>query len=267
MDRNSRCRSWLPTFVAVLGALCVDRCAFVVSPLSATAQDKKAAAPKVLYAVPLVVKPGEKQTLALRGKNLDAVKDVKVSGADGATVKFVAAKKVAVPNNYPGERVGDSEVEIELHLPKDAKAVTLTVAGPGGESEYKPLVADDTPAVKEKEPNDGFGQAQVIPIPSAVDGTIQSERDTDVFRFDGKKGEKLRIEVVAAKYGSPVDAMIVLYDAGRRVIDSADDVAGSSDPSLGVTLPADGAYYLSVLDAHDLGGPNFVYRLVVMRAK
>ena len=48
--------------------------------MSATAQDKKAAAPKVLYAVPLVVKPGEKQKLALRGKNLDAVKDVKVSG-------------------------------------------------------------------------------------------------------------------------------------------------------------------------------------------
>jgi hypothetical protein len=237
--------------------------------LLASAQDKKPAAPKALYAVPLVVKPGEKQKLALRGKNLDTAKDVKVSGADGAKVKFISAKKVAVPNNYPGERVGDSEVEIELELPKDAKpgAVMLTVVGPGGESAYKPLVADDTPAVKEKEPNDGFEQAQLIPVPCAVDGTIKAERDADVFKFDGKKGEKLRIEVIAARYGSPVDGLIVLYDADRRVIDSADDGAGSPDPLLNVTLSKDGTYYLSVIDAHDLGGANFGYRLVVKKEK
>lgn len=233
---------------------------------SSPAQDKKKpadkAAPKVLYAIPLVVTPGEKQKLALRGKNLDAIKDVKVSGADGATAKVLAAKKVGVPNNYPGERVGDSEVEIELDLPKGAKTVTLAV----GESTYTPLVADDTPAVKEKEPNDGFEQAQPLTVPCAVDGTIKTERDADVFKFDGKKGEKLRFEVVAAKYGSPVDALIVLYDADRRVIDSADDVPGSSDPSLLVTLPKDGTYYLSVIDAHDLGGANFGYRLVVKKS-
>src|SRR5829696_9989770 len=92
-------------------------------PTSA-AQDKKKGAkspdPKVLYTVPLVVKPGEKQKLAVRGKNLDAVKEVKVGGAD-VKAKVLGAKKVAVPNNYPAEKVGDSEVEIELELPKDVK--------------------------------------------------------------------------------------------------------------------------------------------------
>ena len=65
----------------------------------------------------------------------------------GTTVKFLAAKKVGVPNNYPGERVGDSEVEIELDAPKGLKpgALTLTAVGPNGESEYKPLVAEDQP--------------------------------------------------------------------------------------------------------------------------
>src|SRR5438552_11660646 len=97
----------------------------LITSSGSIAQNKKKAAkppdPKVLYAVPLVVKPGEKQKLALRGKNLDAVKEVKVTGADAATVKVLAAKKVTVPNNYPADRVGDSEVEIELELPKDAK--------------------------------------------------------------------------------------------------------------------------------------------------
>ena len=47
---------------------------------------KKEPPPKVLYAVPLVAKPGAKQKLALRGKNLATVKDVKVNGADAAKV-------------------------------------------------------------------------------------------------------------------------------------------------------------------------------------
>src|SRR5262245_53955286 len=93
--------------------------AALVATAPATSQDKnqpKKEQPKVLYAVPLVVKPGEKQKLALRGKNLDAVKEVKVGGADDAKVKVLGAKKVPVPNNYPADRVGDSEVEIELEL-------------------------------------------------------------------------------------------------------------------------------------------------------
>src|SRR5262249_994232 len=71
--------------------------------------EKKEPPPKVLYSVPLVAKVGEKQKLSLRGKNLAAVKDVKVNGADGAKIKLLSAKAAAVPNNYPGDRVGDSE--------------------------------------------------------------------------------------------------------------------------------------------------------------
>ena len=241
---------------------------FAIAP-SVTSQDKKPLekkdAPRVLYAVPLVAKPGEKQKLSLRGKNLAAVKEVKVSGSADAKVKVLGAKAAGVPANYPAERIGDSEVEIELDLPKDVKPdeVKLTAIGPGGESNaYALLIRDDIPTIAEKEPNDGFDQAQPIAVPAAVEGTIKSEKDVDVFKFEGKQGDKLRIEVQARRFGSPVDAMIVLYDAGKRIVDSA-DTTGSPDPILVVLLPKDGAYYISLLDAHDLGGANFGYRLVV----
>ncbi len=242
----------------------------------ATSQDKKEPdkkkdpPPKVLYAVPLVAKLGEKQKLALRGKGLAAVKDVKVAGADEAKVKVLGAKAVGVPANFPGDRVGDSEVEIELELPKDAKpgAVKLTAVGPGGDSNaYTLLVRDELPAVAEKEPNDGFDQAQKVAVPAAIEGTIKNERDVDVFKFEGKKGDKVRIEVQAARFGSPLDALVVLYDANRAVVDSADDTDGTPDPVLKVALPKDGVYYISVIDAHDLGGANFGYRLVVRPEK
>ncbi len=223
-------------------------------------------APKVLYAVPLVAKSGEKQKLALRGKNLASVKEVKVTGIDGVKLKVLGAKAVAVPNNYPGDRVGDSEVEVELEMPKGAKPgeVKLTAANAAGDSNaYTLLVRDELPAVAEKEDNGGFDTAQAVSLPCAVEGLSKSEKDVDVFKFEGKKGAKIRIEVQAARFGSPVDGFLTVFDADRKVLDSADDVNGSADPVLTAVLPRDGTYFISLIDAHDLGGANFGYRLVV----
>jgi hypothetical protein len=237
----------------------------------ATAQDKKKSknkdgSPKLLYAVPLVARPGEKQKIALRGKQLDGVKGVKVLGADGAKLKLLGAKGVPVPNNYPAERVGDSEVEVELELPKGAKpgAVKLLAAGDKGESEpYTLLLRDALPAVAEKEDNGGFENSQKVALPCAIEGTIKGERDVDVFAFAGKKGDKVSVEVQAARFGSPLDGFLMLHGADRKLLATSDDANGSADPAITVTLPADGTYFVSLIDAHDLGGPNFGYRLII----
>jgi hypothetical protein len=229
-------------------------------------QPEKKDLPKVLYAMPLVVKTEVKQKLTLRGKGLADVKEIEVVGVEDARIKVLGGKAAAVPNNYPGERVGDSEVNFELELPKGAKPgeVKLIAIGPGGKSNpYTLLLRDELPAVDEKEPNDGFEQAQTITIPTAIEGSIKAERDVDVYIFAGKKGDKLRIEIQAARFGSPLDAMLTLYDADRRVIDSAHEAPNNPDPILNITLPKDGTYYLSAIDCNDLGGSNFGYRLVI----
>ena len=221
--------------------------------------DKKKDAPKVLYAVPLVAAPGSKQKVTLRGKHLDAVKEVTASG--GATLKVLGAKKAPPPNNYPADRVGDTEVEVELTLPKDSKpGVTLAVAGA---EPYKLLIPDELPAVAEKEPNDGYGAAQPVTAPCAVVGVIHQEKNPDVFRVAGKAGQKLRAEVQAARFGSPLDGILTVVDETRRFVAANDDADGSRDPAVSATLPRDGVYYLSLIDAHDLGGAGFGYRLVV----
>lgn len=241
----------------------------VASILSAPAasQDKKPPkkdGPRILYAVPLVAKPGEKQKLALRGKGLDAVKEVAAAGADGATVKVLAAKKVGVPNNFPAERVGDSEVEVELELPTGAKDVTLTAAGA---EPYKLLLRDDLPAVAEQEENGGFDAAQPVPLPCAVEGTIKGERDVDVFKVEATAGDVLRVEVQAARFGSPVDSLVTVHAADRTLLAAADDANKTADPVLTVKLPRAGPVFVAVIDAHDLGGPNFGYRLVLRKDK
>ncbi|HEY1187174.1 MAG TPA: PPC domain-containing protein [Gemmata sp.] len=240
-------------------------CAFTAAQ-EKKAGPKKAPAPNVLYTVPLTVTPGGKQKLSLRGKNLASVKEVKVSGADGAKLKVLGAKAVGVPNNYPGDRVGDSEVEIELELPKGAKpgAVKLTAVNGGGESDpYTLLMRDALVPVVEKEENGAFTSAQPLTVPCAVEGTIKAERDVDVFQFACKKGQEIRIEVQAARFGSPLDGFVSVCDANRNILASADDVSGSADPVLTFTAPRDGTYFISLIDANDLGGANFGYRLIM----
>ena len=149
------------------------------------AQDKKKPEPKdtprLLYTVPLAAAPGQKAKLVLRGLKLDTVTAIKAD----APVKLLSKKKAAGPNNFPPEKAGDSECEIEVELPRDfaAASLELTATGPGGSGTYKLTVAVGT---AEKEPNDGFATAQELTLPATVDGTIGRDRDVDVFRFAGR---------------------------------------------------------------------------------
>ncbi len=215
--------------------------------------------PVARYAIPLAIPAGPKAKVVLRGAKLDTATEVK---ADAGTLKITRKGKVTPPNNYPVEKIGDSEVEVEIELPADFKgeAVTFTVVTPGGTSEplSVPLGKGATP---EKEPNDGFDKAQELSMPAIVDATISREKDTDVFKVVGKKGQKLT--VAATSHGSPADLLLSVYDANRQLLLTVDDVGGKTDPSAAVTLPADGVYYISVLEAHDLGGTGFGYRLTV----
>ena len=74
----------------------------------------------------------------------------------------------------------------------------------------------------EREPNDTPQQATPMKIPGAVSGYIAAPKDgqTDVdhFRFHAKVGERLVMETIAARTGSPVDTRIdVLWPDGTPV--------------------------------------------------
>ncbi len=215
--------------------------------------------PVARYTIPLALPASPKAKIALRGAKLDTATEVK---ADAGALKITRKGKVAAPNNYPAEKIGDSEVEVEIELPADFKgeAVKFTVVTPGGTSE--PLTVPlGKGATVEKEPNEGFDKAQELTLPATVDGTISRERDTDVFKVVGKQGQKVRI--AASSHGSPADLLFSVYDASRQLLLTVDDLGGKPDPSAELTLPADGVFYVSVLEAHDLGGTGFAYRLTI----
>jgi hypothetical protein len=239
------------------------------------AQDKKPPdkkdkdSPKVVVALPLGVAAAKATKVTLRGLKLDTATEVRVA-VPGAAAKVVSKDKATVPNMQDAGRVGDTQIEVEVTLPAAAPegVAELVVVTPAGDSApHKLLVEKTIPVIAEKEPNNGFLQAQPIALPQAVDGSIGQSQDVDVFRFEGKAGQRVLLEVLAARHGSALDSYLSLHDAGGQLLATSDDIEGSTDSRLEVVLPKDGAYFATVMDANDTGGPAHVYRLVVKEKK
>lgn len=231
------------------------------------AQDKekkndKKTEPAVLVALPLAAAPGQTAKLTLRGHHLNQTKEIKLPHGFG-DAKILSKGKSDPPDKLPSEKFGDTHVEIELILSdKLTGNVKLTVVTGAGETKPYPLLVETKLAVTaDKEGNDGFREAQPVKLPTVIDGRIERQRDVDVFKIAGKAGQKLVAEVFAARHGSALDGVLTLYTAGGNQVATSDDQKGSFDPRLETVLPADGVYFLALVDAHDTGGDLHLYRL------
>jgi len=230
---------------------------------------EKKETPHVIVAIPLGVPAGKTTKVTLRGLKLDTATEVRIR-TPKATAKVLSKGKATVPTMQDAKNVGDTQIELDLTLPADTPegAVDIVVVTSTGEAApHKLLVEKTIPVIAEKEPNNGFKQAQAIALPQAVDGVISQNQDVDVFHFEGKAGQRVVIEVLAARYGSALDSYLTLHDADGRLLATSDDIEGSTDSRIDMMLPKDGAYFASIVDAHDTGGPAHVYRLVLKEKK
>ena len=231
------------------------------------AEDKKPdETPKVFVAQPLTVARGSTGKLKLRGLKLAEASEVRIEGAAGS-VKLLGKDKAALPNGAEAAKWGDTQVEIELVAP-DAESVSLIVKTPGGETKpyTLPLAAADS-LVVDKEPNDGFAQAQPIELGKIVVGAIDPPQNVDVYLYDCAAAERIVVTVEAAKYGSLLDAALKIYDAQGAELAGGDDQKDLLDPKVELALPSAGKYWIVVFDSQDQGSPAHGYRLSVRRSQ
>jgi hypothetical protein len=264
----SKRRRTLHVTISIFGIISLG---FPSTPFAAQKnKEAKDTPPQVVVAMPLALEPGKTTKLTLRGVKFDNITEIRLHEPKSTGKVLGKGKKVPVPNNANAAHVGDSEIDVEITLPREVagSTVSFSVIGPGGESKpHRVIVKDDTPIVAEKEPNDGFKNAQAVTWPCVIEGSIRQPQDVDAFRFDGKEGERLHFELQANRFGSPVDGILTLYDDAGRVLAIADDSPQSIDPILTITLPKTGSYHLALLDAHDQGGSIYLYRLIIRSAK
>lgn len=140
-----------------------------------------------------------------------------------------------------------------------------------GVTNFAHFVVSGLPEQLEVEPNDDVAQAQfVATTPTVLNGRIDPQADRDVFKFRGRRGEKLVAAIAAhawdihgqyKNYGI-ADFNLELLDPTGLTLASAEDTIGF-DPLIEYVLPSDGDYMLRVQLLSYGGFPEAVYRLTI----
>jgi len=129
------------------------------------------------------------------------------------------------------------------------------------------------PECVETEPNDTVKKAQGIALPQIVNGRIAKPGDVDIFKFSGKAGDEVAIEVYARRLESPLDSLLRLTDKTGRMLEWNDDHEDKeeglnthhADSYLRSRLPEDGVYCIEISDTQNQGGEVYAYRLRIGR--
>lgn len=112
----------------------------------------------------------------------------------------------------------------------------------------------------EAEPNNAIAEATPFEAPRALNGVVGAATDVDFFRFPAKAGQAFDIRVYARGIRSPLDSVLVVYNADGGGLTSNDDSAGP-DSYVRFSAPADGDYLVSVTDHLGKGGADYAYRI------
>ncbi len=88
-----------------------------------------------------------------------------------------------------------------------------------------PRVAIGTvPETLESHAVKSFAAPQALTLPITINGRLHNPAaptDEDFYRFTARKGETLMLEIGAQRYGSPLDAVIEIYDSKNQLVPRA----------------------------------------------
>jgi hypothetical protein len=112
--------------------------------------------------------------------------------------------------------------------------------------------------------NDSIETAQPIQSsPVTVNGKLRGA-ERDVYRVNGKAGERRVFEIEARRAGSAIDPVLRIVDGNGKQLARSDDAPGANlDARIDFTFPRDGNYYIEVFDARFSGQAQNFYRLKI----
>jgi len=214
------------------------------------------------------------------GEYVLEVRDALYRGRDDFVYRISIGEVPFITSIFPlGCRVG-TQTTVELrgwNFPRasiipDAETPgvkMLSVRNEDVVSNRVPFRVDTLPECMEQEPDNQPGRGQPVQVPITVNGRINYPGDVDVYRFEGRAGQRIIAEVVARRLNSPLDSLLRITDASGRQLGVNDDfedkaaglVTHHADSLVDVTLPADGTYLVHLADAQRKGGPEYAYRL------
>jgi len=244
----------------------------VCSGFSLTTDDAAAGTPKLAKILPPAGQRGTTATVYLTGRYLELPKEVLLY-EPGITVESVEPSEG--PIDYNGTKINaevGTRVKVKLKIayecPLGAHGLRLRTST--GLTEYHRFFVSPYPVVEEEETtlkrNDKRENAKVITANSTVIGRIQEATDTDLYRLDVKKGQRVSAEIEAARIGVdrgiPDLHLAILDEEGKKLAAADDSALFVQDPVLSIVAPRDGAYFVEVRHCM-FNGANEAYNLHV----
>lgn len=226
------------------------------------------AAPSLQELHPRGAQRGKTFTLILRGESL-------AQGAEVKTTLPASFSRLTLSKNPLAEFSGSMRAGSILPFLVTLKAEAavglypIRVITKEGISNVLLFSVGDLPEVGEleasnpKQLNDFSAEAQKVPIPSVINGTLAGA-DVDTYSFSVQAGQKLVFEVEARRTGSAIDPAIEIIDAAGRPLAKNDDAPGLGvDSRLTVTFAKAGEYRVQIHDSKYSDQVQNFYRLKI----
>lgn len=208
--------------------------------------------PTLVAVSPGAIAPGTTAELVLEGRGL---------GEPLAIWSSLPGTLELLPPD--GADPASSRRRVRVTLPADAApgVVGLVVATPEGITDPLLFMVDSLPSVADDGENRTPARPQAVTPPVAVDG-VGDGSSCDHYSFHGRAGERIAIEVYAARLGQAFDPVVRLLDAaGRELAWADDDAAAGADCRLSCTLPATGTYLVELRDNEFRAGGRYRLRI------
>jgi hypothetical protein len=236
----------LPTRRACEVLLALAASALATSGVAAWAQ-------AISSVTPMALRPGQTQELVLAGSGLGDARQLWASFSQRSVVTPEGAKPAKNP----------ATVSFRVTVPPQAPLgiYGIRVATLSGISPLRLVMLDDLHTVRAAGANLSRATAQVLSLPTAVEGTLPAQQ-LHYFKFHAEPGQRLSFEVYARRIGSLLDPTLRLFDAAGREVTYSDDVPGlSEDAAIQRTFRTAGDYVLELGDNLYQGGGDYFYRL------
>ena len=200
-----------------------------------------AAAPEIESISPLAVRPGVATEITLAGNDLTDATQLWTSFP--AKVETLGAGKFRITSDTA------------------AGVGALRVFGSNGVSNLGFVALDPLLGWADVKTNKSRATAQSVEFSSAVDGRCE-ELSSDWFKLRATKGQRVPVEIIAARLGSKFDSVVRVINASGRELARNDDTPGAhGDSALSFLAPETGDYFIEVRDVNYGGGSSFFYRL------
>lgn len=226
------------------------------------------------------VTPPLRLTIPTTGEYLARIHDISFQGLQNHVYRLTLTTGPVLDAVYPlGGRRGSTtrlqldgvnlaESEMNFALPATGETTVIRLPNPQSTFGDVRLELDDFDELLESAAVTGVNPNDSFPIPSVLNGRIQTPGEEDVWRFKAVKGQEYEFDVHASRCGSPLDAVISVCDANGKSIQEADDGPGmQTDARLRWSAPDDGDFQIRIRDRlASRGGKRFAYRIRVTSA-